>query len=381
MRQICRIIMITTVCVFSGAIFQQAVLHSQLQDLVHADSLRRPLLFSIGAGGQHGFIFAHSPEVENTKGARPTGAELMISWQRNDRKTWDLCNCYPRKGLMLAYYNFGRQVLGKGAAAAFFLEPVYRINSATFLSFKGSAGFAYLSNPFDSLYNVTNQSYSTDFSGYLLVGGGAWFRLGRHWWTNITVNYQHTSNGGFRQPNKGINWPTAGLSIHYYIRPDKYFQGQRSTEKFWKGKSIRWDAAIFGIAKKERDINGKNQRFPLMGLSLQGSKQVGRIHALTGGLEVFTDRSVRMRLNRDSLEGSATRAGVLVGHEFLLGQFIFSQRLGAYVYHNTPYFTRLYHRWGIHYYINKQVGLGFHLNAHKHVAEFVDFRISYSWRK
>lgn len=381
MRQLCRMIMITMVCVFSGAIFQQAVLHSQVRGLEHTDTLPRPLLFSIGAGGQHGFIFAHSPEVENTKGARPTGAELIVSWQRNDRKAWDLCNCFPRKGLLLSYYNFDRQVLGKGATAAFFLEPVYRINASTFLSFKGSAGFAYLSNPFDSLHNVTNQSYSTDFSGYLLVGAGAWFRLGRHWWTNITVNYQHTSNGGFRQPNKGINWPTAGFSLHYYTRPDEYFKGQRSTEKFWKGKSIRWDAAIFGIAKKERNTNGHNRRFPLMGVSLQGSKQVGRIHALTGGLEVFTDWSVRMRLNRDSLDGNATRAGVLAGHEFLLGQFIFSQRLGLYLYHNTPYFTRLYHRWGIHYYMNKHVGLGFHLNAHKHVAEFVDFRISYSWRK
>src|SRR5687768_6637711 len=195
MGQLCKKIMITIACVFSGAIFQQAVLYSQLQDLVHADSLRRPLLFSIGAGAQHGFIFAHSPEVENTRGARPTGAELIVSWQRNDRKTWDLCNCFPRKGLLLAYYDFDRQVLGKGAVAAFFLEPVYRISSTTFLSFKASTGFAYLSNRFDSIHNVTNQSYSTDFSGYLLVGAGAWFPLSRHWWANITVNYQHTSNG------------------------------------------------------------------------------------------------------------------------------------------------------------------------------------------
>lgn len=369
------------VCIFSGAIFQQALLYSQEQGSANEEPSRQPPLFSIGAGVQHGFIFAHSPQVENTRGARPTGVELIISWQQNDKNTWDLCNCFPRKGLLLSYYDFDRQVLGKGGAAAFFLEPVYRIRPRTYLSFKGAAGFVYLSNPFDSLKNHTNQSYSTNLSAYLLVGAGAWFRLSRHWWTNITLNYQHTSNGGFRQPNKGINWPTAGLSFHYYPRPAKYFEGQRSTDKFWKGQSIRWDVALFGIAKKERDRDGNNHRFPLLGLSLQGSKQVGRINALTGGIEVFTDRAVRMRLHRDSLEGSATRAGILAGHEFLLGKFIFSQRLGVYFYHNSPYFTTLFHRWGIQYHFSKHLGVGINLNAHKQVAEFVDLRIIYSWRK
>ncbi len=39
-------------------------------------------VFSIGLGVQHGFIFAHSEAVQNTKGARPTGVEAMLSWQR-----------------------------------------------------------------------------------------------------------------------------------------------------------------------------------------------------------------------------------------------------------------------------------------------------------
>src|SRR5688500_1705284 len=61
-------------------------------------------IFSTSIGIQHGFIFAHSPEVENTKGSLPTGAELIFSWQKSDAAVWDLCNCFPRKGLLLAYY-------------------------------------------------------------------------------------------------------------------------------------------------------------------------------------------------------------------------------------------------------------------------------------
>ena len=35
-------------------------------------------LFSIGTGIQHGFIFAHSAAVENTRGSRPTGVCTML---------------------------------------------------------------------------------------------------------------------------------------------------------------------------------------------------------------------------------------------------------------------------------------------------------------
>ena len=36
-----------------------------------------PGVFSIGSDIHYGFVFAHSPLVENTKGAKPTGVEKM----------------------------------------------------------------------------------------------------------------------------------------------------------------------------------------------------------------------------------------------------------------------------------------------------------------
>ncbi len=104
-------------------------------------------MFSVGLGLQHGFIFAHSPRVENTKGSNPTGVELILSWQRNDPLIWNLCNCYPRKGFLFSYYDYDNKVLGKGITAAYFLEPVYKLGRNTFFSFRGSAGLSYLTRP------------------------------------------------------------------------------------------------------------------------------------------------------------------------------------------------------------------------------------------
>jgi hypothetical protein len=72
---------------------------------------------------------------------------------------------------------------------------------------------------------------------------------------------------------------------------------------------------------------------------------------------------------------------LLAGHEFLLGKFIFSQQLGVYVFNPTSRFNQIYHRWGIHYLSKNNWGVGARLLAHRHIADFVDLRIIYSWRK
>jgi hypothetical protein len=131
----------------------------------------RSAIFVVAAGIQHGFI-AHSPAVENTKGAHPTGAEINFSWQKGDSSTWEICNCYPRQGVLIAYYDYDTKILGKSLLLAYFLEPSYRISKRTFFFIKGNVGLAYLTNPFGSIENPTNQSYSGPINGYLLFGIG-----------------------------------------------------------------------------------------------------------------------------------------------------------------------------------------------------------------
>src|SRR5688572_10229565 len=222
-------------------------------------------LFSLGLGVQHGFTFAHSAAVENTKGSRPTGVELTLGWQRTDSSVFALCNCYPRKGLLVAYYDYDNAILGKSVTAAYFLEPMYQLGKRSYFSFRGAAGFSYLTNPYDSLRNPHNRSYSTRISGYLLVGIGAWFQLSDHWWLSPSINYQHISNGGLREPNKGINWPTAGLAVSYQPKSGSYFTGTRSKEKFWISQPVRWDAALFGMGRNGEDLQGNRGHFLLIG--------------------------------------------------------------------------------------------------------------------
>jgi hypothetical protein len=341
----------------------------------------RKNVFSTGLGFQHGFIFAHSDAVQNTRGARPGGVELIASWQRVDKTVWNLCNCFPRKGILLSYYDYNTPVLGKGFHGAYFLEPVYKLNRKLFFSFRGAAGLSYLTDPYHPQRNPENNSYSTTVNGYLLLGAGLWLPVTPHWWINTSVNYQHQSNGGLRTPNKGINLPSAGITISYQEDNFHYNTGAYQRQHFLVNSALRWDVGIFAIAKRSLDEFGNSRRLPVIGVTVQASKQIGRISALTAGIEVLKDYAVEAQLKRDAIDASAFKAGMLAGHEFLLGKFIFSQRLGVYVFDQTPYFDQIYHRWGILYRLNKHAGIGFNLQAHRQVADFIDIRAVYSFQQ
>ncbi len=345
------------------------------------NTVKQKPLFSIGVGVQHGSIFAHSVEVQNTSGARPTGIETIFSWQRNDSATFALCHCYPRQGLLLAYYDYDVELLGKSGTAAYFLEPTYRIGNRVLFSFKGAGGFSYLNNPYDSIGNPGNQSYSTHLSAYLLVGIGAWVQLSEQLWLNPSLNYQHISNGGSRRPNKGINWPTAGIAVSYQPTSRPWYSGTRTTEKFWKNYSTRYDVALLGTLRRGYDDFGDRIRYPLGGFALQAGRQVGSLSMLTLGAEAYHDEELEDKLRREDLNVSPVKAGLLLGHEFLLGRFQFSQRLGVYIFDQTPYYDSIFHRWGLQYRINRHLSAGFNLLAHRHIAEFIDFRLVYTFQK
>lgn len=338
-------------------------------------------VFSIGTGINTGFVIVHTKDVAFTRGSRPLGLELAATWQRNDSESINICNCYPKKGVIINYYNMGNEHLGKIISAAFLLEPVYKINRNLLFSFKAVIGAAYGTNPYDSIKNPINHAYSLPLNAYLMLGTALYFRITDHLSVSASLNFNHVSNGGMHLPNKGIDWPTAGIAMNYQKQPTNYYSGKRIKQNDWKANSIRWDLGLYGIVNKQMDENNKARFFPLVGFDILGSKQVGNLDALTVATEILTDPGHSLEVKvKDSVIASPFRAGLLFGHEFLLGRFVFGQQLGYYYFSQMPY-ERMYHRWTLVYRLNRHFSTGFSLLAHRQVADFFDLRIAYSIQK
>jgi hypothetical protein len=344
------------------------------------DSLKIKTFFSYGVQANYGFVFAHSNDVENTANSFPRGLTASLNWHRTDKQILDQYNCFPRQSLLIAFYDFDNSVLGNGINLSYSLEPHFMMNQWVSFYPKVSIGAAILSNPSDSIRNPTNKSYSLPVSAYLALGVGMRWQFNNQWAINLTAEYQHVSNGGLREPNLGINWPTAGLGIEYSpkgLALKKFTRLKESNESF---NAWRLSIGILGIVKGG-NINTVRVYEPIAGINFTISKEVNRLHAWMGTVEFYQDQFLVERLASEAIESTGLRAGAMLGHEFLLGKFIFSQQIGVYLlgrYNNDL----LYHRWGLQYSFLPRWSAGVNLKAHKQVADFTDVRVSYLiWKK
>jgi hypothetical protein len=344
------------------------------------DLLKTKPFFSYGLQANYGFVFAHSNDVENTANSFPRGLTATFNWQRTDKQILDQYNCFPRQSILLAFYDFDNSILGRGVNLAYSLEPHFMMNRNLSFYPKVSIGAAILSNPSDPIKNPTNKSYSLPISAYLALGIGTRWQFDRRWAINLTVEYQHVSNGGLREPNLGINWPTAGLGIEYSPKGLELKRYERTKESNETYRALRLDVGILGIVKGG-NINELRVYEPIVGINFLASKQVSRLHAWTAAIEFYQDQFLVERLESESIKSRGIRSGLLAGHEFLLGKFIFSQQIGIYLlgrYNNDL----VYHRWGLQYSFLPRWSVGVNLKAHKQVADFTDLRVSYLiWKR
>ena len=338
---------------------------------------RKRDIHSIQLSFHSGFIFAQSKEVAYSKGSHPYGIEASMGWLKNDSSVTNICNCYPRQGISIAYFNLNNPVYGKSFSASYFFEPSYRIGTKSFFYIRGHLGGAYLTDPYDSILNPGNRAYSSRMNFFLSLGVGLKFTVGNKWGINSGINLQHISNAGTRIPNAGINWPTlyAAISRQNKPLPAKILSYK---DKSWKNEPVRWELSLFGIASKVITKNNHKRLYPILGAGFRGSKQVSSLNALIMGIEIIDDKRTWFKMTKDSIYKSPIRIGLLGGNEFLLGKFYFSQCLGVYLYNHTLN-PRFFHRWAIQYKFNKDFGAGFSFLAHGKTADFFDIKTSYSF--
>jgi Lipid A 3-O-deacylase (PagL) len=372
--------------------FVTGFINAAAQDKNIPDSLKQ-IVFA--ARYHTGFIFAHNTYVQNTKGTHPNGFEFEFSHLITDSAIVTKYKCYPRKGISFTYVDFNNGILGRSYSLSYFLEPNYRLGNQLRMNLRASAGLSYLTNPHDSVKNPTNQSYSGHINIFLQLGLGLTYPIGNHFGVYAMGNFFHNSNGGFKLPNSGVNYINTSLGLQYYLFSSKLPAYKKQKDISWKNQGVHFDMSLYYSPKG--GYTGTSTDFKpvhkfVLGTSFQAVKQVSNLDAITLSAEIYYDdalRSVKQIFIADS--SSNILAGLLVGHQFLLNKFTFTQELGFYVYKQTDKYDEeyrqgktLYHtayqRWGLYYNVKKRWSVGINLLAHYQIADFIDGRVIYRIR-
>ena len=120
----------------------------------------------------------------------------------------------------------------------------------------------------------------------------------------------------------------------------------------------------------------------IYGLALQAERKVWFFNSFNVGVEWVCDYSLKRSLQISGIPvRDHNRVGFLAGHAFLFDKFNFSQQIGFFAYNPVPGMFSIYHRWGLYYRLGKNCMAGFNLLAHKQIADFLDVRFIYTFRK
>jgi len=312
--------------------------------------------FVLGIRQHYGFVFIHSRELRPIKDSYPWGTELTLNWHKMDQKSWEVCNCYARVGLLFSFFDFdNREILGYGFNVGGFIEPFFTSHKKLNISLRPVGGFSFDTRPYDEANNPDNYSYSLPINVYLQLNLALNYRVNERIGLNLAANYNHVSNGGIKEPNKGVNYPTASIGLDYTFNPSPF--ADRLKEKYQGDKNRRYDVALSSFVKR---IFASPAYFGVFGISAGVSQQVGRMSALTLGAEWIWDGSLKWRMeNQFNSESDYQRGALLFGHEFLMGRFTFSQKVGVYLYDQTKYNDPVYQRYGVNYHLSKSLFAGF----------------------
>ena len=329
----------------------------------------------LGAKFQYGSIWAHSSELTSVAQSNPWGFSMEASRLKADEQSWQHCNCYSKVGLALGYTNFANpQVLGNAYSLVFFLEPIIVNQSRFRVAMRLGAGLAFMDNVYDEVTNPENLFYSSPVSFPLLIGLGTSYAINNQWQVNAGFIYHHISNGGMRQPNKGINYPVLSIGIDRVLFPVDLPKRVPQTAGPYPLEAY---VGLFGNSRSIGDSDDTdNERRLLIGVQGGVAKQLSKLYAFNVGLEVSFDGAHREKRRQTGQDYEEYIVSPMVGNHLVFGKYRFGQQFGFYLNPPTPRKRSVFQRYTLDYYLTAFLKAGVSLKAHGHVAENMDVRIA-----
>ena len=339
-------------------IFNQILTFGQEED-------RNPI--SLAIKPQYGFILPHSSKVEHLTHTNPFGLELEYSWLMLKEKNWQQCNCYSKTGISLLYINYDNpEIVGSSYNLIGFAEPFFIRSGRFLLSARMGFGLSYLDKVYDSETNPENTFFSTPLSFIVHIDLNTHFKINDQFSLIGFAKYNHISNGGVKQPNYGMNFPTFGVGLNYFPSTNMNFP-DRLKEEF-KPETF-YNIYTFGLIKKVKE----NEYYPekttyVFGFYGLVGRTVSFVNGLSIGMEYLNDGGAKEEIARQDLNDDHQKISGLVGHHLLFGKFDFSQYWGTYIY--APYKpSNFYQRYTLTYKFTKHFLSGVTLKVHGDVAD------------
>ncbi len=329
-----------------------------------------------GLKSHYGFIVAHTPDLEPISQTNPYGFQIEMSKLRTSDKAWKTCFCYGRSGFAFSYFNYANpNILGSSYNLIYFVEPYFTYQGPLKFSLRGSIGATYLDTIFDEETNPENVLFSTNLSFYLALSLNLNYHISDKYAINLSANYNHISNGGQKQPNKGMNFPTLSIGFDKIIDNVPLKPKPHELKQYSRAWSY-YLGSFASLRSADRDAESTNH--PLIGVLGGALKPLSAINGFNLGAEFWYDWSDEKITKVQEFNDSSFSSAATIGHHFTVGNFYFLQQFGLYITRPKNIQSNwMYQRYSFWYRIKNNWTIGASLIAYGRRADHMDGRLIY----
>ena len=281
---------------------------------------------------------------------------------------------FPKYGVGFYFGDFRNPNIGYPLAVFGWAEfPLTSIREKQKFSFGygGEWGMAWNFRPYNAENNPTHVflgSRANYIVGVYICGD---YHINRNFLVGAAGGFRHFSNGGWAQPNIGINMLTMSVSAKYQINsfPQNYKTATPlpTYEPRWK-----WDVRI-AAGRKQNGLETPHFYKELLGVTLK--RQVSYMHSIGGGLETTflfgrKDDGTARTMLRDIV--SPALVGCL--ERFLSRKLVMPLEVGVYLFPKnieSGEKFRTYARIGAKYYLTPHFWTGITVKGHTNITHII----------
>ena len=338
----------------------------------------------------------------------PTGINFGIEFPSSQQRPWQQYLNNPTVGLGVSYIDLGHKTMGT-AIAMYPYIMIYGIRSEHFnLKFKFGAGLAAVNQTFSSTQDepVPTRTFSSTLNAYLTPGVNVEFPINRNLTINGEYGFMHMSNGRSKEPNKGANilFGAIGLVSTFNPAPEDELK-----PVVFPDLPYKWSLNVTlggGIhAADETD----SHRFAVSTFHIGAIYSTCNWHGIGLGADLFyndaianpeTNRGMYVKTEED---WRRMRGGLSINNEFKFGDVTAIVNWGVYLFNpvrnlyanDHPTYSRgprplfykseevgvdeafHYIQFGAKVRVFDNIYLQAICKTHMHIAEFMEFGISY----
>jgi len=214
----------------------------------------------------YGWTLDHHIEITPYKRHYPA-YEISLQKATYGRTRWEYMYNYPLIGISYWYSDLGN-TRALGAAHAIFPYINFPLlGKKNFnIYFRLGVGLGYLTRKYDRYDNYENLAIGSHFNGNVNLLVEARQRLGKKFTASAGISLVHFSNGGIKQPNYGLNYPSLSFALAYRLtRENKYLRQKLLPELYpfeFDGKRfLNFDIDIAMGMKDMQSMLGRGNKY------------------------------------------------------------------------------------------------------------------------